>query len=535
MPVGGAAVADNSVVSLTDVPATSHQRHILFAVAALLLAAFAGTVPFAAVQLPAFVSFNPSVESIVFANDLITSILLYSQYAITRSRAILALAVGYLYTALIVIPHELTFPGAFTGLLGGPQTSAWLYYFWSVGTPAAVIVYALLGSIDRKNRATAGSTQSTIAWSIVLVVGFVLGITWLTTAGDRFLPSLMSGDYYSNVVVYVANPLAIAIAAIAFAVVWFRRRSVLDYWLLLAMFSLILNYIVAAFLARQRFSLGFYASRGFTLIASMIVLTLLLREMTNLYTRLARSNMMLKRERANKLMNVNAATSSIAHEVRQPLMAITGSSAAARRWLERVPPNVDRAKRLLGEIEQAGFRANEVLTNVRELFRDADDKQQPIDANNLVLETLQTLRGELNDHAVKSDVELAPELPLVMGHRVQLQEVITNLVHNAIDAMAPMKVDRRTLKVRTKSDGGKAIIIEVEDSGHGIEQDRLGRIFEPFVTTKPNGTGLGLAICTTIIERHGGRLTASSEYENGALFQIVLPVEPTVRDTGRLE
>jgi signal transduction histidine kinase len=96
-------------------------------------------------------------------------------------------------------------------------------------------------------------------------------------------------------------------------------------------------------------------------------------------------------------------------------------------------------------------------------------------------------------------------------------------------------MQRRTLKVRTKSDGGKAIIIEVEDSGHGIEQDRLGRIFEPFVTTKPNGTGLGLAICTTIIERHGGRLTASSEHENGALFQIVLPVEPTVRDTGRLE
>src|SRR6516165_782966 len=192
MPVGGAAVADNSVVSLTDVAATPHQRRILFAVAAILLAAFAATVPFAAVQLPTFVSFNPSVESIVFANDLITAILLYSQYAITRSRAILALAVGYLYTALIVIPHVLTFPGAFTGLLGGPQTSAWLYYFWSAGTPAAVIVYALLGSIDRENRATAGSTQGTIAWSIVLVVGFVLGITWLTTA-DRFLPSLMSG------------------------------------------------------------------------------------------------------------------------------------------------------------------------------------------------------------------------------------------------------------------------------------------------------------------------------------------------------
>lgn len=153
------AKADDNVISLSNVPATSLQRGVVFAVAAVLLAAFAITVPFAGVQLPPFVSFNPSVESIVFVNDLVTSILLYSQYAITRSRAILALAVGYLYTALIVIPHMLTFPGAFTGLLGaGPQTSAWLYYFWSAGTPMAVIAYALLGNADRADRATARST-----------------------------------------------------------------------------------------------------------------------------------------------------------------------------------------------------------------------------------------------------------------------------------------------------------------------------------------------------------------------------------------
>ena len=101
--------------------------------------------------------------------------------------------------------------------------------------------------------------------------------------------------------------------------------------------------------------------------------------------------------------------------------------------------------------------------------------------------------------------------------------------------MAPIKVEHRTLKVRTKPEGAKAVIIELEDSGHGIEPERLGSIFEPFVTTKLNGTGLGLAICSTIIERHGGRLAASSDGKNGALFQIVLPVEPTVADTDRLE
>jgi signal transduction histidine kinase len=145
----------------------------------------------------------------------------------------------------------------------------------------------------------------------------------------------------------------------------------------------------------------------------------------------------------------------------------------------------------------------------------------------LTFDALQSLHGELDNHGVKTGVELASGLPPVIGHRVQLQEVILNLVHNAIDAMAPIKVDHRTLRVRTKSDGDKAVMIEVEDSGQGIEPQRLGRIFEPFVTTKLDGSGLGLAICSRIIERHGGELTASSDGKNGALFRIVLPVEPT--------
>ena len=158
---------------------------------------------------------------------------------------------------------------------------------------------------------------------------------------------------------------------------------------------------------------------------------------------------------------------------------------------------------MLENIERAGFRASEVLANVPRLFQDADHEQQPVDVNNLALEMLKILHGELNDHAVKTNIELASELPLVMGHRVQLREVILNLVRNAIDAMDSNNVDRRTLKVRTKPNGAKAIIMEVEDSGPGIEAERLGGILETFVTTKPNGTGLGLAICSRIIERHG--------------------------------
>jgi signal transduction histidine kinase len=203
---------------------------------------------------------------------------------------------------------------------------------------------------------------------------------------------------------------------------------------------------------------------------------------------------------------------------------MTAAATAARKWLEKVPPDLGEVKSLFGIIESSGVRANEVLAHVPKLFEDADREQEPIDMNNLALETLKILSGELVDHAVKTSLELASELPAIMGQRVQLQEVILNLVRNAIDAMDSMQVDRRLLTVRTKPDRGKAIVMEVEDSGPGIERQRLAAIFEPFVTTKPKGTGLGLPICSRIIERHGGQLKASPDCNHGASFQIILPI-----------
>jgi len=314
---------------------------------------------------------------------------------------------------------------------------------------------------------------------------------------------------------------------------WFRRSSVLDQWLLVAVFAMVLELSLVTFFIEDRNNLGSYCIRVYLVITAIVLLAALLSEKAKLYAPLAQSNKLLERERKNRLTNIAAAASSIAHEVRQPLMGITASASAARNWLDRVPPDLDRATRLLTNIEQAGFRANEVLTNVRNLFQDTDHEQESIDVNNLTVEVLQSLHGELNDHDVRTDVELASELPHIIGHRVQLQEVILNLVHNAIDAMASVKVDHRTLRVRTKSDGDKAVIVEVEDSGQGIEPQRLGSIFEPFVTTKSKGSGLGLAICSRIIERHGGQLTASSDGKSGALFKIVLPVEPTAPSAAR--
>ena len=519
-------ISQQTVVSLSNLPATARQRRFVFAVAIVLVAVFGIVAPFAGTQLPPLVSYNPSVESIVFVNDLVTAILLFAQHAISRSRAILALAIGYLYTALIVVPHMLTYPGAFPGLLGGgAQTSAWLYYLWTAGTPIAVIVYALLSNADGPSRMSQGSARSTIAWSVGLVFGVVTGITLITTTGNRLLPPLVSGDHYTDATVYLANPLAILIAGTALALLWWRKRSVLDYWLLLVLLSLILNFLLAAFLAGQRYSLGFYASRGFTLFTSVLVLALLLNEMTNLYLSLARSNVMLERERDQKLLNAQAITVSIAHEIRQPLGAIVANGETALIYLAKAPPDLESARTFLERMIADGYRAGEVFDAIRALFRKGNEERQTVDLNAIILAVLQALRRELRANRVEVRNALASGLPPVKAHKGQLQEVLINLVSNAMEAMAATTDRGRVLRLSTRRNDQDTIRVAVQDSGPGIDPGKIDGIFNAFVTTKTLGTGLGLAISRMIIEQHGGALTASSDGKSGALFEFDLPIE----------
>ncbi len=234
----------------------------------------------------------------------------------------------------------------------------------------------------------------------------------------------------------------------------------------------------------------------------------------------------LERERENKLMNVEAIMASIAHEVRQPLAVLATNGSAALRFLKKTPPDYDEVGAALNRIIGDSHRVSEAFDSIRALFRKADQAREQIDASELALETLQLLGGELRDHGVSTHTELASELPVVEGHRGQLQQVIINLVHNAIEAMDTTKDRSRVLRVRTGVHGGDAIIVAVEDSGPGIDSKRLEGIFDAFVTTKSDGMGLGLAICCRIIENHGGKISALSDGKNGAQFQIILPIAP---------
>jgi signal transduction histidine kinase len=257
---------------------------------------------------------------------------------------------------------------------------------------------------------------------------------------------------------------------------------------------------------------------------SAYILAALFAERKENETRLARSNMMLERERDNKLMNLDAMVASIAHEVRQPLAAISTYGEAALRFLKNVPSDLDEVRSAVNEMIINSHGASQVFENIRALFQKVGrTAQQPIDVNDLILGALRDLDGELKDHDIVTRVELASELPPVIGHRGQLREVLMNLVHNSIEAMDTIKGDRRVLQLRTEGRGGDTIIVAIKDSGSGINPENINNIFDAFVTTKPGGIGLGLAICRMIVERHGGILSASQAHPQGCVFQIELP------------
>jgi signal transduction histidine kinase len=255
------------------------------------------------------------------------------------------------------------------------------------------------------------------------------------------------------------------------------------------------------------------------------VLAALFAERSDSEARLTRSNMMLERERDNKLMNAQAITAAIAHEVRQPLAAIATNAGAARRFLRRQPPDHAEVEAALGRIIGESHRTSEVFDSIRALFRKADEQRQPIDVNAIIRAALQSSAGELKDRGVAVRTELMAELPHVLGHTGQLQEVVLNLTHNALEAMATTTDKSRLLRVRSALHGRNAIAVEVEDTGPGIDAKQLEGIFGAFVTTKSHGMGLGLAICRMIVEQHGGQLTASSDGASGSRFQFILPIE----------
>ncbi len=217
------------------------------------------------------------------------------------------------------------------------------------------------------------------------------------------------------------------------------------------------------------------------------------------------------------------AIASIAHEIRQPLASIVTNAHAAVRWLERTPPDLDEARAALTKVAAVGNRANETIEGVRAIFRRESQPRTALDPNKLVLSVLAILSDELKSQRITVQTELIEGPPALLGDRVQLQQVVLNLIMNAIEAMSSVVGRDRILKIKSERHELGGVLITMKDSGSGIDPKDTERIFTAFFTTKARGMGIGLSICRSIVEAHGGRLWASAASPHGSIFYLVLP------------
>jgi C4-dicarboxylate-specific signal transduction histidine kinase len=226
----------------------------------------------------------------------------------------------------------------------------------------------------------------------------------------------------------------------------------------------------------------------------------------------------------NRITTMGELTASIAHEVNQPLAGVVTNAEAGLRWLNRGTPDLDAACRSLELIIDDGNRASEVIRRIRALVNKTDIEKAPLDVNDVIKEVIALMQSELISHQVLLRMEFAPALPMVLADRVQLQQVIINLVINGIEAMQSVTDRPRELVIRSGQDETHQVLVSVTDCGVGIPAENADRLFNAFFTTKSSGMGMGLSICRSIIEAQAGHLWATEALPHGATFQFSLPV-----------
>jgi signal transduction histidine kinase len=511
-----AAVQEEQHFVLSNLSPSPAQRRLALAVVLALLVAFVITAgPLSSIQPGRIGAFVPAYATAIFVTDFLTAVLLFTQFSILRSRGLLAIANGYLYTALIVIPWMLTFPGVFTpgGLLGaGLQTTTWLYTLWHADFPLFVIAYALLKDADPAEELRQGSAGAAILSSVAVTAAVVSAATFLVTAGNDLLPrQSLDPVHFSTVWLSVAGGLALLIV-VALIVLWIRRRSLLDLWLMVVMCAYLIEIYLISFPDPVRYSIGWYAGRVFGLVSGSLVLFVLLYEITMLYAQLLRAVLAQRREREARLMTGDAVAATIAHEVRQPLSGMITNAGAGLRWLDRPMPDLDEAKAAFKQIAADGHRAGAVIGSIRAIFRRDAWSRTSLDINDLIGEALVLLRGDLQKHRILVQTKADAQLPQVVGDRIQLQQVFLNLITNAIESMAD-EDGPRILSVKCEVQAG-GVMVSVADTGAGIGAQDVGRIFNPLFTTKSGG----------MVPRHyrGSRwpLGGCSEYPSGRRISI---------------
>jgi signal transduction histidine kinase len=505
-------------------PGPVQKRLALAIVLSLLVLFFVVAGPLSGIKLREIQAFVALYGAAMLVLDLITAVLLFAQFFILRSAAVLVIASGYFFTALLVSAWVPSFPGVFAadGLIGGLQTTSWLYVVWHTGFPLYVLGYALSKDRYKRHLVREGAEGASVALSVALTVALASAAVLVCTVGEPYLPPIVLDRlrYSSNWPYYVAAPI-IGACFPALIALWIRRRSILDLWLMVVMYLYLIEIPLAYYPLATRFSIAWYVVRVVALMASAMILIVLLYEIKAVYARLLGAVLAQRREREARLLTGDAVAASVAHELRQPLTAMVTSADAAFRFLDRSVPDLDRAKRVLRDISSDGTRAGEIISSIRATFRSDVQNRTSLDINELIQQALALESADLQKHQILVKADPTKQLPRVQGDRIQLEQVLLNLITNAIHAMAAID-GPRVLWVRSEVAEGNGVMVSVADTGPGIKPQDVDRIFTPLFTTKPDGMGMGLSICRSIIEAHEGRLWVTPNSHEGAVFRFTL-------------
>jgi signal transduction histidine kinase len=523
-----AASHRNFPIVIASMPASKQNRRLAFGLAAVVWLAFAIVAPFADIQLARVPAFVPVIQTVMCLVDLITAALLLAQYWIVPKRAVLVIACGYVFSGLFAFLQTLAFPGAYSssGLIGdGVNTASWLFVLWHASFSLSVFVYALHNAADETASLFRTSTAVTIAIALTGTLAVTAALTWLVTAGPHYLPTIYVGMVEQTLFAQGLNICLWLLSLVAFATLVRRTRTALDNWLMAILVASWPNFLVAIFLSAVRFTLGWYAARFFLLIASSMLLVVLLAETVLLYARLANAVLLLFRERSDRRASVQAATGAIAHEIRQPLTVLSASGEAALIFLNRKPPALKDVNECLNSIVDACHHAEEIITSIRGLLnRTSGGRREMVQLNDIIRDTLILVQHEVEIHGISVTTEYGDDLPEIHADHTQIEQVVFNVVRNAIEAMRPSASGKNILRVVTSRNADSYVAMYIHDTGSGISAADRESIFNPFFTTKPTGNGLGLFICRTIVEDHGGTLQLTETDFRGTTFEIALPV-----------
>ncbi|HKD48171.1 MAG TPA: ATP-binding protein [Rhizomicrobium sp.] len=505
-------------------PANQAQIRIAMGVALALFLVFVPALFLVKMPLPRVDAFFPIVEATMVMASAITATLLFAQGWVMAARPLRVLAAGYLLTGLLVMARALTFSGLFTpqGLLGAKfDSTIWLYLAAHTALPAAVIAYSLFGrALGRWQPLPSPSRALVFGCYLAVPIAGAVILTAVATAGANWLPALtVSPTQWEPTIYVVVSPVLILTIA-AMAMLWLEMRAVLDLWLLLVLWGSFLETILLV-LASGRYTMGWYMGNGMGLLSSLFVLFSLLAETSRLYAQSVQQLVAHVREHENRFLIRDVIAASIAHELRQPLSVILLDAHVARKT---PPSEIEELAQLLDEITAASLRANGIIDSTRAIFGRHSREKRPTDIAALLHSSVALIANSARAQNVSIDVGVEGQPKHVNLNWLQMQQVVLNLLQNAIDALSQVGGRRRTLTVRCIP-GPKTVTISVEDNGPGVAPADRERIFDAFFTTRRDGTGMGLSIARTVVEAHHGWIGVEDRAPWGTAFVIRLPYD----------